>query len=76
MAQVPYLEEKLNLHHLYLYHHQLGSKGFYALFLPPTKKAFVFVLDTVVNYQLPNMNNLYSAEWTARISQGQSMTYT
>lgn len=39
-----------------------GSKVIYGLFFPMSKKATVFVVDTVRSDQLPNLSALYNAE--------------
>lgn len=75
LSQQPYLstsEGEVSLRHLYLYHHQtpIGTRAMYALFIPPTKKSLIIVLDTVRTNQMPNMSSLYNAERNAKISRG------
>ena len=43
-----------------------GHKQMFGLFFPMSKKASVFVVDTVRTNQMPNMNALYNAEHNAR----------
>lgn len=38
----------------------------YGLFFPASKKAAVYVVDTVRTNQMPNMTNLYSTEYAAK----------
>ena len=71
VAQYHYLD-KDSLHHGYFYHHRSGNKAMFGLFFPKTKKAQIFVLDTVRSNQMPNMNNLYNSERTAKITKGHS----
>ncbi len=47
---------------VYLYQHKCGNKSIYGLFVPATKKASVFAVDTVRSNQMPNLNNLYNNE--------------
>ncbi|KAH8310400.1 hypothetical protein KR044_001123, partial [Drosophila immigrans] len=64
-SQVSYLQQaRSKLRKLYLYQHNTPTtkKELWALFLLPSKKAFIFVLDTVRTNQLPNMRQLYTAE--------------
>ncbi|XP_064102350.1 DNA polymerase epsilon catalytic subunit A-like [Macrobrachium nipponense] len=69
VAQYQYLD-KDRLHHIYFYHHRSGNKAMFGLFFPKSKKSHVFVLDTVRSNQMPNMNNLYNNERTAKLSKG------
>jgi len=43
-----------------------GQKQMYGLFFPASKKAAVYVVDTVRTNQMPNMTNLYSTEYAAK----------
>jgi len=43
-----------------------GHKQMYGLFFPASKKATVYVVDTVRTNQMPNMTNLYSVEHAAK----------
>uniref|UniRef100_A0A0A9Y3R9 DNA polymerase epsilon catalytic subunit n=1 Tax=Lygus hesperus TaxID=30085 RepID=A0A0A9Y3R9_LYGHE len=73
VAHQSYLDKKeTNLKHLYLYcsHAPTGSRAFYALFLPPVKKALVIVLDTVKTNQMPNLATLYTAERNGKLERG------
>ena len=38
----------------------------YGLFFPASKKAAVYVVDTVRTNQMPNMTNLYNTEHAAK----------
>ncbi|XP_046479124.1 DNA polymerase epsilon catalytic subunit 1 isoform X1 [Neodiprion pinetum] len=64
IATQPYLERKQVLKHIFLYHHwsAVGQKAMWGLFLAPTKRAYIFVLDSVRTNQMPNMNTLYVSE--------------
>jgi len=44
-----------------------GQKQMYGLFFPTSKKAAVYVIDTVRTNQMPNMTNLYNAEHVAKL---------
>lgn len=75
VSQQPYLDTSdgdVSLRHLYLYHHQIpnGTRAMFGLFLPPSKKAIIIVLDTVRTNQMPNMSSLYNSERNAKISRG------
>jgi len=39
----------------------------YGLFFPASKKAAVYVVDTVRTNQMPNMTNVYNAEYAAKL---------
>ncbi|XP_023213231.1 DNA polymerase epsilon catalytic subunit A-like isoform X2 [Centruroides sculpturatus] len=69
LAQHKYLEPG-NLKYLYLYHHASGHKAIFGLFLPPSKKAVIFVVDTVRNNQTPNLNSVYNAEHSKKLKEG------
>lgn len=58
--------------HIYIYQHSApnSSRSMWALVLPPVKRAYIYVLDTVKTNQVPNMNTLYQAERTAKINLG------
>jgi len=43
-----------------------GQKQMYGLFFPTSKKAAVYIVDTVRTNQMPNMTNLYNAEHSAK----------
>lgn len=47
-------------------HTSRGQKQMYGLFIPSSKKALVFVVDTVRTNQMPNMNALYNAEYNTK----------
>ena len=47
---------------IYFYHHRVGNKHLFGMFLPVGKRASVFVVDTVRSNQMPNLNNLYNNE--------------
>ncbi|CAH1796227.1 unnamed protein product [Owenia fusiformis] len=70
LAQYPYLEPG-SMKHIYLYHYQSGAKMMFGLFFPMSKKASVFVVDTVRTNQMPNMNALYNAEHNLKIEKVQ-----
>ncbi|KAH9641118.1 hypothetical protein HF086_000766 [Spodoptera exigua] len=71
----PYLQKQDGVppvKHIYLYQHSAlnSSRSMWALILPPVKRAYIYVLDTVKTNQVPNMNTLYLAERTAKINLG------
>ncbi|KAG7176387.1 DNA polymerase epsilon catalytic subunit A-like [Homarus americanus] len=69
VAQFQYLEEG-SLSHVYLYHHRSGNKAMFSIIFNQSKKAHIFVLDTVRSNQMPNVNNLYNSERNAKITKG------
>ncbi|CAN7982572.1 unnamed protein product [Ixodes hexagonus] len=69
LAQHEYLEPG-TLKYIYLYHHAESQKMMFGMFLPPTKRAVVFVVDTVRSNQMPNVSTLYKNERQAKISRG------
>ncbi|CAB4064926.1 POLE [Lepeophtheirus salmonis] len=64
LAHNDYLADN-NYKAIYFYYHKVGNKAIYGVFIPVSKKAHVFVSDTVRSNQLPNLNLLYNAERTA-----------
>ncbi|XP_023169776.2 DNA polymerase epsilon catalytic subunit A [Drosophila hydei] len=69
-SHIRYLQHaNTKLRKIYLYQHNIptAKKEMWALFLLPSKKAFVFALDTVRANQMPNMKQLYTAERLALI---------
>lgn len=60
LAQFSYLEDSIR--YIYFYQHNSGQKHFYGLFYPLSKKAFIYVTDTVRTNQMPNLNTMYSNE--------------
>ncbi|XP_022817983.1 DNA polymerase epsilon catalytic subunit A [Spodoptera litura] len=71
----PYLQKQDGVppvKHIYLYQHSAlnSSRSMWALILPPVKRAYIYVLDTVKTNQVPNMSTLYLAERTAKINLG------
>uniref|UniRef100_A0A670JRN3 DNA polymerase epsilon catalytic subunit n=1 Tax=Podarcis muralis TaxID=64176 RepID=A0A670JRN3_PODMU len=68
LAQFSYLEPG-SIRHIYLYHKSQGNKALFGLFIPSQRKASVFVLDTVRSNQMPNLNNMYSAEHSAMVAK-------
>ena len=61
LAHYPYLASE-SFKTLYFYHHKVGNKAMFGLFMPSTKKVHIFVLDTVRSNQMPNINTLYNNE--------------
>nr|CAD7454366.1 unnamed protein product [Timema tahoe] len=78
LAHSPYLHRQADgthtVKHVYLYHNRApaGHRAMFGLFLAPSKRALIFVLDTVRTNQMPNMVSLYNAERTNKISRGKS----
>ncbi|KAK2153411.1 hypothetical protein LSH36_298g04118 [Paralvinella palmiformis] len=69
LAQFSYLELG-SMKHLYLYHHVSGQKQMFGLFFPGSKRASIFVVDTVRTNQMPNMTTLYNTEHSTKLSKG------
>uniref|UniRef100_A0A8D8VQ89 DNA polymerase epsilon catalytic subunit n=3 Tax=Cacopsylla melanoneura TaxID=428564 RepID=A0A8D8VQ89_9HEMI len=63
---------KTSLKYVYLYHHksQVGTKAMFGLFLTPSNKALIIVLDTVRTNQMPPMTPLYTSERTNKLARG------
>ena len=57
---------------LYFYHHRVGNKQLVGLFIPSSKKAHVYVVDTVRSNQMPNLGTLYNNERTALMEKEDS----
>nr|CAD7397598.1 unnamed protein product [Timema poppensis] len=78
LAHSPYLHRQADgthaVKHVYLYHNRApaGHRAMFGLFLAPSKRAVIFVLDTVRTNQMPNMVSLYNAERSNKISRGKS----
>ncbi|XP_068619039.1 DNA polymerase epsilon catalytic subunit 1 [Battus philenor] len=75
VAHQPYLPKQDGISpikYIFLYQHSAlnSTRSMWSLILGPTKKAYIFVLDTVKTNQVPNMNTLFSAERTAKIKLG------
>ncbi len=64
MASHQYLEPG-TFKYIYLYHHRTAAKQLWGLFIPGTKRAAVYVVDTVRSNQLPSLPSLYNAERSA-----------
>lgn len=73
VGKQPYLSKKsgCTLKNLYLYHHKAanGPREMYALFITPSRKALIIVVDSVRTNLMPNMNNLYNAERIVKLEQ-------
>ncbi|XP_076438241.1 DNA polymerase epsilon catalytic subunit A-like [Babylonia areolata] len=69
LAQFPYLEPG-SMKYIYLYHHICGNKMLLGLFFPVSKRATVFVVDTVRSDQMPNLQALFNAERNTKLSKG------
>ncbi|CAH4036854.1 unnamed protein product [Pieris brassicae] len=75
VAHQPYLQKQDDISpikHIFIYQHSApnSSRSMWSLILGPSKRAYIFVLDTVKTNQVPNMNTLYLAERTAKINLG------
>ncbi|KAI5747720.1 hypothetical protein M8J77_017786 [Diaphorina citri] len=66
------IDIKSSLRYIYLYQHksQTGTKAVYGLFLTPSSKALVIVLDTVRTNKMPNLSSLYHTERTSKLARG------
>ncbi|EGI59695.1 PREDICTED: DNA polymerase epsilon catalytic subunit A [Acromyrmex echinatior] len=60
----PYLKRTESINYIFLYHHWSSNRqrALWGLFLSASRRAHIFVLDSVVSNQLPNMNTLYTNE--------------
>lgn len=65
LAQYEYLEAG-TIKYLFLYHHTLGHKQMFGLFFPMSRKAYVYVVDSVRTNQMPNLNTIYNTERKAK----------
>ncbi|XP_017892120.1 DNA polymerase epsilon catalytic subunit A [Ceratina calcarata] len=66
----PYLQNLEKINHIFLYHHWSANRqrAMWGLFLNASKKAHIFVYDSVSSNQMPNMNTLYSQERETALS--------
>ncbi|KAL6267362.1 hypothetical protein P5V15_000437 [Pogonomyrmex californicus] len=71
IAFQPYLKQTESINYIFLYHHWSANRqrALWGLFLSTSKRAHVFVLDSVASNQLPNMNTLYTHERKAILEQ-------
>ena len=69
VQQYKYLEAN-QLRHIFLYNYTSGYKAMYGVFLPASKKAHIFVVDTVRSNQMPNMKKLFNSERTNKLTNG------
>ncbi|XP_055613279.1 DNA polymerase epsilon catalytic subunit 1 [Uranotaenia lowii] len=76
-SHVPYLKDGRNMRKIFLYQHNIpsGKREMWGLFMGPSKKAIIVVLDTVRTNQLPTLKNLYTSERLALI-KGENETLT
>lgn len=60
----PYLQEASALKYIFLYHHWSSNhqRAIWGLFLAPSKRCHVFVLNSAKTNQMPNMGSLYVTE--------------
>ncbi|KAF7989243.1 hypothetical protein HCN44_007840 [Aphidius gifuensis] len=59
-----YLRDRNSFKYIYLYHHWSANKqrSMFGLFLGPSKRAHIYVVDSVRTNQMPNMSTLYNTE--------------
>ncbi|OAD60585.1 DNA polymerase epsilon catalytic subunit A [Eufriesea mexicana] len=64
IAVQPYLKNLHEINYIFLYHHWSSNhqRALWGLFLNTSKRAHIFVLDSVSSNQMPNMNTLYTQE--------------
>lgn len=72
LSQHSYLESNCPKH-IYLYHHSFFHKAMFGLFMPSAGKAYIYVVDTVRNNQMPNLTNMFASERNSKISKGISV---
>ncbi|CAH2045106.1 unnamed protein product, partial [Iphiclides podalirius] len=75
VAHQPYLAKQGGVSpvkHIFFYQHSAlnSNRSMWSLIMGPTKKAYIFVLDTVKTNQVPNMNTLFTAERAAKMKLG------
>ena len=68
LASYHYLEPG-SYKYIYLYHHRQGSKAIWGLMIPGTKRATVWVVDTVRSKQLPSLPTLFNNERAAYMAK-------
>lgn len=53
-----------SINHIFLYHHWSANhkKSLWGLFLSASKRAHIFILDSISTNQMPNLNALYTQE--------------
>ncbi|XP_011882583.1 PREDICTED: DNA polymerase epsilon catalytic subunit A [Vollenhovia emeryi] len=71
IAFQPYLKRTDSINYIFLYHHWSANRqrALWGLFLSASKRAHVFVLDSVASNQLPNMSMLYAQERKATLEK-------
>ncbi|XP_061936089.1 DNA polymerase epsilon catalytic subunit A isoform X2 [Apis cerana] len=64
IAVQPYLQNLHEINYVFLYHHWSSNhqRALWGLFLNASKRAHIFILDSVSSNQMPNMNTLYTQE--------------
>nr|XP_031835870.1 DNA polymerase epsilon catalytic subunit 1 [Nomia melanderi]XP_031835871.1 DNA polymerase epsilon catalytic subunit 1 [Nomia melanderi]XP_031835872.1 DNA polymerase epsilon catalytic subunit 1 [Nomia melanderi] len=70
IAAQPYLKDVHAINYVFLYHHWSSNhqRAIWALFLNASKRAHIFVLDSVSSNQMPNLNALYGQERSTVVS--------
>ncbi|XP_076247642.1 DNA polymerase epsilon catalytic subunit 1 [Calliopsis andreniformis] len=70
IAVQPYLKNVHEINYIFLYHHWSSNhqRALWGLFLNASKRAHIFVLDTVSSNQMPNMNTMYTQERSTVVS--------
>jgi len=71
IAFQPYLKQTDSINYIFLYHHWSSNRqrALWGLFLSASKRAHIFILDSVASNQLPNMSTLYTHERKAALEQ-------
>ncbi|CAL7943087.1 unnamed protein product [Xylocopa violacea] len=66
----PYLKNIHKINYIFLYHHWSSNhqRALWGLFLNASKRAHIFILDSVSVNQMPNMNTLYTQERNTAMS--------
>lgn len=64
IALQPYLKQTESINYIFLYHHWSSNRqrALWSLFLSASKRAHIFVLNSVASNQMPNLNTLYTQE--------------
>ncbi|KYN13843.1 PREDICTED: DNA polymerase epsilon catalytic subunit A [Trachymyrmex cornetzi] len=67
----PYLKRNESINYIFLYHHWSSNRqrALWGLFLSASRRAHIFILDSVASNQLPNMNTLYTNERKATLEK-------
>ena len=72
LQYIPFIVYSYHLPYMYIvvlmFSTYSDSRGLFGVFILPTRKAHMFVLDRVRTNQMPNLTSLYHSERTERLT--------